>query len=257
LQYTHQSFGVTMTDTSCGATVRSPAPGTSEFAASTPGDKPESPSSPASQSLVSQWGGTSDPNHPYQLLNARKWLITIIVANGAACVASTSSIYASADSAIQSLFQVTHDISVLGLSLFLLGLGLGPLLLSPLSEFYGRRIVLLVSYTLFVILQTPTPLASNTAMVIVPRFFAGLAGSAFLTVAGGTVSDMFSTEHLAAPMSVYTASPFLGTIIGPVIGGFLCENVGWEWAFWVMLIWYIQFHPLMLSHGFSFLSVFH
>ncbi|KAF8453284.1 major facilitator superfamily domain-containing protein [Kalaharituber pfeilii] len=192
--------------------------------------------------LVLPWAGTNDSAHPHNLSCFRKWVITIIVSNGAACVASTSSIYPSADEDIQTRFGLTHEISVLGLSLFLLGLGLGPLLLAPLSEFYGRRVIYLVSYTLFVILQIPTPVAfifKNKWALLVPRFFAALSGSAFLTVAGGTVSDMFSTESLAAPMSLFSASPFLGTIVGPVIGGFLCEQVGCAWSFWVMLFWSI------------------
>ena len=203
---------------------------------------------------VSAWAGTDDAAHPYNLPHLRKWLITIIVANGAACVAGTSSIYSSADADIQAQFGLNHEVSVLGLSLFLLGLGLGPLLLSPLSEFYGRRIVFIVSFTLFVALQIPTPLAMNAVMLLLPRFFTGLAGSAFLTVAGGTVSDMFSTEHLATPMSFYTASPFLGTIVGPLAGGFLCENAGWQWAFWVMLIWLVPISLPKLGDSNNFTS---
>ena len=43
--------------------------------------------------------------------------------------------------------------------------------------------------------------------MLVSRFINGLAGSAFLSVAGGTVGDMFSRNQLQAPMMIYTASP--------------------------------------------------
>jgi MFS family permease len=46
--------------------------------------------------------------------------------------------------------------------------------------------------------------------MLVSRFLDGLAGSAFLSVAGGSVGDMFPRERLQAPMMVYTASPFIG-----------------------------------------------
>lgn len=46
--------------------------------------------------------------------------------------------------------------------------------------------------------------------MLVARFFNGLAGSAFLSVAGGTVGDLFSRQDLQAPMMIYTASPFIG-----------------------------------------------
>jgi len=52
--------------------------------------------------------------------------------------------------------------------------------------------------------------------MIVARFFNGLSGSAFLSVAGGTVGDLFARHELAAPMMLYTASPFVGPAVGPL-----------------------------------------
>jgi MFS family permease len=95
--------------------------------------------------------------------------------------------------------------------------------------------------------------AKNIATMLVARFLDGLAGSAFLSVAGGSVGDMFPRERLQAPMMVYTASPFIGPGtnhlhtslsisdscigLGPIIGGFINYNVSWRWSFYVLLIW--------------------
>lgn len=46
--------------------------------------------------------------------------------------------------------------------------------------------------------------------MLISRFFDGLAGSAFLSVAGGSIGDMFDRDSLQAPMMIYTASPFIG-----------------------------------------------
>jgi len=130
----------------------------------------------------------------------------------------------------------------------------GPMILAPLSEFYGRRPIYLVSFACFSLLLLPCALAPNIAVLLVFRFFSGMAGSAFLSVAGGTVGDMFSGRELSAPMMIYTASPvcltpiravspltnlaqFVGPELGPLIGGFINQNVQWRWTFWVMLIW--------------------
>lgn len=63
--------------------------------------------------------------------------------------------------------------------------------------------------------------------MIIARFFSGLAGSAFLSVAGGTVGDLFSRRELGAPMMVYTASPFIGPELGPLsVLNYLNEILG-------------------------------
>ncbi|OJJ43103.1 hypothetical protein ASPZODRAFT_104002 [Penicilliopsis zonata CBS 506.65] len=156
------------------------------------------------------FSGDDDPRSPRSMSNARKWLIVI--------VASTT-------------------IVTLGLSLFVIGLGLGPMFLAPLSEFYGRRPVYIISMFLFVIWIIPTALAQNLATIMISRFLTGFVGSAFLSVAGGTVGDLFDKHSLGAPMMIYTASPFLGPELGPIVGGFINYNVNWRWSFYVLIMW--------------------
>ena len=73
--------------------------------------------------------------------------------------------------------------------------------------------------------------------MLVARFFDGMAGSAFLSVAGGTVGDMFSHYELQAPMMIFTASPFIGPPIGPMLGDFINQYASWRWSYYVLLIW--------------------
>ncbi|KAE8445120.1 hypothetical protein EG329_013722 [Mollisiaceae sp. DMI_Dod_QoI] len=181
--------------------------------------------------------GDQDPMCPRSMSLARKWLVVIIVSASSLCVTCTSSIYTSTYAQIEKDFHVSREVATLGLSLFIMGLGLGPMLLGPLSEFYGRRPIYLVSFSMFIIWIIPSAVAQNIQTMLVARFFDGLAGSAFLSVAGGTVGDMFNRETLQLPMLIYTGSPFIGPSIGPLIGGFINQYADWRWTYYVLLIW--------------------
>jgi predicted MFS family arabinose efflux permease len=63
---------------------------------------------------------------------------------------------------------------------------------------------------MFIVWIIPCALARNIGTLLIARFFGGVAGSAFLSVAGGTVGDMFARDQLSTPMMVYTAAPFIG-----------------------------------------------
>ena len=48
---------------------------------------------------------------------------------------------------------------------------------------------------------------------------------------------MFPKDRLSAPMMIYTAAPFVGPEVGPVMGGFINQYTNWRWSFWVLVIW--------------------
>jgi multidrug resistance protein len=214
----------------------------------------------ASQFDVGWDGGEDhDPMCPRSFGKARKWLIVVIVANASFCVTAASSIYTSTYQQLEDHFHNSRIVSVLGLSTYVLGLSLGPMLLGPLSEFYGRRPIYLVSWTFFFVWNVPQALAPNIAAMVVFRFLHGFAGSAFLAVAGGTVGDLFAKEALQAPMALFSIAPFIGPSMGPLVGGFINYFTFWRWTFWVLLIWSFvlwlaivflvpeTYHPILLK----------
>ena len=60
--------------------------------------------------------------------------------------------------------------------------------------------------------------------------------SAPMTIVGGTLADMWRNEERGVPMAAFSAAPFLGPAIGPLVGGFLSDNLGWRWLYWIQLI---------------------
>ncbi|KAH7312401.1 major facilitator superfamily domain-containing protein [Stachybotrys elegans] len=186
---------------------------------------------------VSWDGGDSDPLCPRSFGKARKWMITLIAVTASFCVTCASSIYTSTYQQLEAEFHNSRIVSVLGLSSFVLGISLGPMFFGPLSEFYGRRPIYIVSWSLYVIWIIPQAVCQNIQTMIVSRFFNAFAGSTFLAVSGGTVGDLFAQHELPAPMALFTIAPFIGPSVGPLIGGFINYYTDWRWTFYVLLIW--------------------
>lgn len=147
------------------------------------------------------WDGDDDPMNPKSMRFARKWLIVLILSASSLCVTCASSIYTMTYTQLEREFHISREVATLGLSIFVCGLGLGPMFLAPLSEFFGRRPIYIGAFGMYLIWLIPCAVAKNIATMLVARFFDGLAGSAFLSVAGGTVGDMFNKNQLSFPVS--------------------------------------------------------
>ena len=72
--------------------------------------------------------------NPYSIPKARKWLFVICTSLTSACVTCVSSLYTTTYEQLEKEWGVSEMVCTLGLSLFVAGLGLGPMLLAPLSE---------------------------------------------------------------------------------------------------------------------------
>lgn len=138
---------------------------------------------------------------------------------------------------ISSEFNITSSIEQsLVLSIFVLAYAVGPLFLGPLSEIFGRVIVLQVANLLYLIFNLACGFAQTSGQLIAFRFLSGLGGSAPLAIGGGVLSDLFTAEQRGKAISIYSLAPLLGPAVGPIAGGFITENTTWRWVFYATTI---------------------
>jgi multidrug resistance protein len=125
----------------------------------------------------------------------------------------------------------------LPVGLYVLGLGLGPLVLAPCSELYGRRIVYLLCFLCFAILSIGCALSPNITALCILRLLSGMMGSAGPSLGASSIGDMFSHEERGRAQAVYAFGPTCGPVLGGVLGGFITyHTAGWRWLMWVMAI---------------------
>ena len=155
--------------------------------------------------------------------------------------------------------QIHSDfIASLVLSIFILAYAFGPFLIGPLSEVYGRVIVLQLANLFYLIFNTACGFAQSTGQMLAFRFLAGLGGryvfqcssvcaynsphpltlvlSAPLTIGGGILADCWVAEERGKSIGIYTLAPLLSPVLGPIIGGFITKYTTWRWVFWSVSI---------------------
>ncbi|KAL2755437.1 hypothetical protein ACRALDRAFT_1064442 [Sodiomyces alcalophilus JCM 7366] len=172
----------------------------------------------------------NDPRNPMEFSVARKWFMTMVQAIATLAVALLSSAYTGGMVGIIREFQIGQTVATLGVSLFVLGFAVGPLLWAPLSELFGRQVLFFGTYAAMTAFNAGCAGAPNARTLIVLRFFSGAFGSSPLTNAGGVIADLFPAAERGLAMALFAAAPFLGPVLGPIIGGFLGMNAGWRWV---------------------------
>ncbi|KAJ5747135.1 uncharacterized protein N7511_008831 [Penicillium nucicola] len=187
----------------------------------------------------------NDPRNPMEFSLALKWMYTVIVAFATFAVSLSSSAYAGSIKEVVTDLNASEEVATLGVSMFVIGFAVGPLLWAPLCELIGRQIVFLGTFLALSIFCAGAAGSKNIWTLIILRFFAGSFGSSPLTNAGGVIADIFTAEHRGLATSLFAGAPFLGPTMGPVIGGFLGENAGWKWvqgflAVFTGLIWMVE-----------------
>ncbi|KAL8789903.1 MAG: hypothetical protein Q9195_006613 [Heterodermia aff. obscurata] len=154
----------------------------------------------------------------------------------ALCVTFGSSVYSPGVAEVSEKFNVSLTVSILGLSLYVLGLAFGPMIAAPVSETRGRLAVYRLTIPLAAVFTLGAGLSQNMASLAVCRFFAGFFGSPCLAIGAGTIADIWPPVNRALATSVYLLAPFLGPALGPAVGGFAAQNKGWRWTQWPILM---------------------
>ncbi|KAL9093843.1 MAG: hypothetical protein Q9165_003766 [Trypethelium subeluteriae] len=199
---------------------------------------------------IVEWDLPHDPENPLQWPRSRKIGTLLIVSTGGLISFLGSSMLSPAVDLVLADFHETNiTLGVFAVSVYLLGLALGPLVLSGISEVYGRAIVFNVCNVLFLIFSIATAVPTSLGMLIAFRLLMGLAASAPVTVGGGTIADVFVPAERGRATSIYALGPIIGPVLAPIAGGYLAEAKGWRWVNWLTVILVFLQSPLDASQA--------
>lgn len=125
----------------------------------------------------------------------------------------------------------TENHAQLIITVFLLGTGLGQLISGPISDTYGRKIVLCTGISLFILASIAAIITSDFLMLLIARFIQGLGISAPRSAGTAMVRDLYNGRKLARVISLAMMIFVLAPAIAPLLGQFLMISFGWRSIF--------------------------
>jgi len=199
--------------------------------------RPIEPETMDDGTILVDWYATDDLDNPQNWAFAKKAIVLGQILMYTMGVYMGSAIYSPSIPGVMERFGVEIGAASLGLSMYVLAYGIGPLLFSPLSEIpvIGRNPPYIISYAIFVILCVPTSLVDNFAGLIVLRFLQGFFGSPCLATGGASLQDIYSLIKLPYVLSLWAFAATCGPALGPIISGFSVSAKNWRWSLWEML----------------------
>jgi DHA1 family multidrug resistance protein-like MFS transporter len=199
--------------------------------------RPIAPAKLEDGTILVDWYATDDAENPQNFSFGKKAVVLLQILMYTMGVYMGSAIYSPSIPGVMERFGVEIGAASLGLSMYVLAYGIGPLLFSPLSEIpiIGRNPPYIISYAIFVILLVPSSLVDNFAGLIVLRFLQGFFGSPCLATGGATLQDVYSLIKLPYVLSLWAFAATCGPALGPIISGFSVAAKNWHWSQWEML----------------------
>ncbi|GAB1191296.1 hypothetical protein APSETT444_000468 [Aspergillus pseudonomiae] len=158
------------------------------------------------------WDGGQDPSNPKNWSAVRRWCHIVVVSLLTFVTSMGSSMLAPAvPDVMKSLHSDNAELQSFVVSIYVIGFVVGPLVVAPLSELFGRAIVYHVSNVVFLGATIGCALSTNVGMFLAFRLLCGCAGAAPLALGGGSISDIMEPERMGTAMAVWG----LGSLVPP------------------------------------------
>lgn len=136
----------------------------------------------------------------------------------------------------QDLNLTDQNRAQLVITIFLFGTGLGQLVAGPMSDAYGRKVVLSVGIFLFIAASVWATLTSSFSMLLIARFVQGLGISAPRSAGNAMVRDLYSGRQMARVISLAMTIFVLAPAVAPLLGQAIMVSFGWRAIFAACMI---------------------
>lgn len=138
--------------------------------------------------------------------------------------------------AMCKFFGCSVPLAQMGLTMGMIGLGVGQIILGPLSDRIGRRPVLFMSLAVFIVAAVVSIFSPTIHIFNTCRFFQGLGASGGYFLARTMPADIYGGRNLAKLMALVGAINGIAPASAPVIGGVTADHYGWKGVFILLAI---------------------
>ena len=152
-------------------------------------------------------------------------------------------IYLSNDMYLPALPQMMRELGLtsqqaqLTLTMWFLGSASLPILIGPISDRFGRRIVLLTGGVIYIASTILCALTSNPSILLVARFIEGSMMATMLVPGYACVHELFEQKEAIRILALMGSISVLAPALGPLLGGFMLLFANWRGIFWFIAVW--------------------
>ncbi|KAJ5372043.1 hypothetical protein N7517_004049 [Penicillium concentricum] len=144
------------------------------------------------------------------------------------------------------LMAKTFDLSVKEVSyVWLVSAGVGPLIVIPFANAYGRRPVYLLGNLLAAVTTIAAGYCDTWAGIMITRAFCGFSSGSVISMGAATICDLYFVHQRGVYLGIYTLALTSGAHVAPLLGGFIGQSLGWRPCFYIL--GYIQLATFVLN----------
>jgi EmrB/QacA subfamily drug resistance transporter len=126
-----------------------------------------------------------------------------------------------------------NDIYVWAVTIYLLTSTISVPFWGKLSDLYGRKPMFMIGIVIFLVGSALSGLSQNMTELIAFRGFQGIGAGSLFPIALATIGDLFTPAERGKYQGLFGAVFGIAFIVGPLVGGFLTEQIAWNWIFYV------------------------
>jgi EmrB/QacA subfamily drug resistance transporter len=126
-----------------------------------------------------------------------------------------------------------NDIYVWAVTIYLLTSTISVPFWGKLSDLYGRKPIFMIGIVIFLVGSALSGLSQNMTQLIAFRGIQGIGAGSLFPVALAVIGDLFTPAERGKYQGLFGAVFGVAFVVGPLVGGFLTENISWHWIFYV------------------------
>ena len=126
-----------------------------------------------------------------------------------------------------------NDLYVWAITIYLLTSTISVPFWGKLSDLYGRKPIFMIGIVIFLVGSALSGLSQNMGMLIAFRGLQGIGAGSLFPVALAVIGDLFTPAERGKYQGLFGAVFGVAFVVGPLVGGFLTEQVHWNWIFYV------------------------